>query len=178
MKKLNSKYLLMPLFLFMSSCQSTTDFIFRTLDEKEAGGRDLLHIIHVNSNRVQQKCLFLNAEAENNWRHQYLMYILNDKNQVVEIMQPTNQDKESCYSQLHQIERLLKLEQQISVCVRDQLKKSTLDADEKDHFVQFKSLGKHSVVYDSLTLDSICNSKRCFNNNNIWTNTCPGFTRQ
>ncbi|MCB0392679.1 MAG: hypothetical protein KDD58_15420 [Bdellovibrionales bacterium] len=153
-------------------------FNIKTFDEDQLEGKGTLHSITVNSNRIGQECLFLNAEAENNWRHQYFMYVLNDKYETLQVMQPTHMDKKTCYSQLQKIESILKSESQVKVCVRDELKKKTLGPDEEDHFVQFSSLGNHKVAYDLLTLDSICSSKKCFSNNSVWVNTCPGFKKQ
>ncbi|MBX3020265.1 MAG: hypothetical protein KF799_01205 [Bdellovibrionales bacterium] len=135
--------------------------------------RDDLHIIDVRSNRVRQECLFLGAEAENSWRHQYLMYILNDKNEVLEIMQPTNQDKEACYSQIRAAEEILRDDPRVKVCVRDRLQETKDKA--KKPLIEFGSFGTHKVAYEALTLDSVCNSKKCLRNNDIWVNTCPGF---
>jgi hypothetical protein len=92
--------------LFICACQSTNHFNLVTF---HTGDGDL-HVIEVKSNRVRQECLFLNAEAENIWRHQYLMYVLNDKNEILEIMQPTHQDKDSCNTRAREIEKLLRSE--------------------------------------------------------------------
>lgn len=127
--------------------------------------------------RIQQKCLFLDAEAENQWRHQYFMYVLNDKNEVLEIMQSTNQDKDSCQIQLNKIEKILKPESLVKLCVRGELKKNVPQSEDQGEFIKFGTLGGHKVVYEALTLDSICNSKECFSNNDVWVNACPGFVK-
>lgn len=36
---------------------------------------------------------------------------------------------------------------------------------------------QHKIIYDLQTLDSICNSKKCFSNNEVYTNTCSGFVK-
>ncbi len=105
------------------------------------------------------------------------MYVLNDKNAVLEIMQPTNQDKESCYSQVRTIEKILQSESQVKICARDELKTNIQDSGSQNEFVQFGSLGSRKIVYESLTLDSICSSKKCLSNNEMWVNTCPGFVK-
>lgn len=121
---------------------------------------------------------FFNAEAENKWRHQYLMYILNDKSEVLEIMQSTNQDKDSCYSQIQKIEKILQLESRVRVCARSELEKKVQDPESQKETIQFGSLGNYRITYEALILDSICNSKKCFSNNEVWVNTCPGFVKQ
>lgn len=173
----NSSFLL-SLCFFVSACQSTKAFNIKTFHEVNQDSTHDLHIIQVGSSRVQQKCLFFDAEAENKWRHQYFMYILNDKNEALEIMQPTNQDKASCYSQIYKIERVLQSEQRVTLCVRDELKRNIQDLKDQDELIQFGSLGNHKIAYEALTLDSVCNSKECFSNNDIWVNTCPGFVKQ
>lgn len=179
MRNLKSNLLLLlSLCFFISACQSTKVFNLRTFPAAKQSNLNDLHVIHVNSDRVRQKCFFFNAEAENNWRHQYLMYVLNDKNEVLEIMQATNQDKDSCYSQVRTIEKILQSESQVKICARDELKKSIQDPRSQNEFIQFGSLGSHKVTYEALTLDSICNSKKCLSNNEVWVNTCPGFVKQ
>ena len=177
MQNLKINLLFLSFCFFMSACQSTQVFNLKTFPAAKQSNLDDRHVIQVSSDRVRQKCLFFNAEAENNWRHQYLMYVLSDKNEVLEIMQPTNQDKDSCYSQVHKIEKILRSEPKVKVCARDELKKSVSDPGSKNEFIQFGLLGNHGVTYDSLTLDSICNSKDCLSNNDIWVNTCPGFVQ-
>lgn len=174
---LKSNSFLFFLCLFISACQSTGAFHLKTFPGAKQDKAHNLHIIQVNSDRVRQNCFFLNAEAENNWRHQYFMYILNDKNEVLEIMQPTHLDKDSCDSQFHKIEKLLRSDSKVSVCVRDELKKYIQNSENQKEGIQFGSLGNHQVNYNPLTLDSVCNSKKCFSNNEVWVNTCPGFVK-
>ncbi len=47
---------------FISGCQTASVFNLKTFNTNA----DDLHVIFVNSDRVQQKCLFFDAEAENN----------------------------------------------------------------------------------------------------------------
>jgi hypothetical protein len=63
----------------ISACQSTSGFRSETFHDR-AGD---FHIIYTNSDRVQEKCLLLHAEEENNWRHQYILYVLSDKNELL-----------------------------------------------------------------------------------------------
>jgi hypothetical protein len=177
MRNLKDSSVLLSLCFLISACQSTKDFKLTTFHESGQSAADDLHVIQVNSNRVRQKCLFFNAEAENNWRHQYFMYILNDKNEVLEIMASTNQDRETCHSQMHEIEKILQSEPQVRVCVRDELEKITQYSDQNG-FVQFGSLGTHKIIYGSLTFDSICSSKKCVSRNSVYVDTCPGFVKQ
>lgn len=178
MRNLRSNFLSLALCFLVSACQSAKIFSLKTFPAVKQSHLNDLHVIRVNSDRIRQKCLFFNAKAENNWRHQYLMYVLNDKNEVLEIMQPTNQDKNSCDSQVRTIEKILQAEVQVNLCVRDELKKDDEDSKNLDKFIQFGSLGSHRVAYEPLTLDSICNSKKCLSNNEVWVNTCPGFIKQ
>ena len=104
------------------------------------------------------------------------MYVLNDKNEVLEIMQPTNQDKDSCYSQIQKIDKILQSESQVKICVRDEFK-DVQGPHEQRAPIQFGSLGSHKVNYEALTFDSICSSKRCLSNNEVWVNTCPGYIK-
>ncbi len=171
MQRLKSNVLL--LWIFIAGCQSAPVFHLKTYHTKA----DDLHVIVVNSNRVQQRCLFFDAEGENDWRHQYLMYILTDKSEGIEIMQSTNQDKEACEGQVNAIEEMLKSEPQVKLCVRGELKVSPQDPKVQSKPVRFARLGNHKISYESLTLDTFCNSKKCTGDNSAWVNTCPGFAK-
>ena len=173
MRHLKSNSMVLLLCVLVAGCQSAPIFNLKTF---HTNGDDL-HVIFVNSDRVQQKCLFFDAEAENNWRHQYLMYILSDKNEALEIMQSTNQDKDTCKAQVKAVEKILQSEPQVKLCVRGELKPSPQDPKIQNKPIQFGRLGDHKISYESLTLDSICNSRKCFSNNSVWVNTCPGFVK-
>lgn len=177
MKNLKRDLFLSIFLLLVSACQSSPAFKITTFSEPNRSNLYDLQVIEVVSNRIQQKCLFLDAEAENKWRHQYFMYVLNDKNEVLEIMQSTNQDKDSCQAQLRKVEKILKLESKVRLCIRDEFKKNVQQSEDQSEIIKFGILGSHKVVYEALTLDSICNSKECFSNNNVWVNTCPGFVK-
>jgi hypothetical protein len=173
MLHLKSSSILLSMCLFTAGCQSTPVFNIETFHTKVND----LHVIQVRADRIQQKCLFLNAEAENSWRHQYFMYILNDKNEVLEIMESTNQDRDTCHSQAQKIDKILRPASHVKICVRDELKKNVQEPSSENTPIQFGSLGKHNVNYEALTFDSICNSKKCLSNNEVWVNTCPGFVK-
>lgn len=141
----------------IAGCQSAKVLEVQSYKGSKSSNDDL-HVIYVNSNRVQQKCLFFDAEAENKWRHQYYMYVLNEKDEAIEIMQSTNQDKETCNSQKKEIDRILGSDRFVRICVRGELKKSPMTS-------------------EFLTFDTICNSKKCYGDNSAWVDTCPGFTK-
>lgn len=170
--KNNSRFLLLLCF-FIAGCQSTPAFEIETFHTKA----DDLHVVRVRSDRVRQNCIFLNAEAENNWRHQYFMYILNDKNEVLEIMQSTNQDKDTCQAQVNAIEKIIKSEPQVKLCARGELKTNPPNPKMQSGLIRFGKLGNYRTSYESLTFDSACNSKKCVSNNSVWVNTCPGFIK-
>jgi len=164
------------LFLFgtlVSACQTTGVFRFETFPDQKGD----LHIIHTNSDRIQQRCLFLDAEGDNNWRHQYFMYVLSDKSEVFEIMKSTHTDEDFCRSQVRAIEKILEAEPRAKICVRDELKKGQ-DPEAQKELVPFGRLGQHKVTYEGLTFDSICNSKKCVGDNSAWVDTCHGFVKQ
>jgi hypothetical protein len=78
-------------------CQSTNSFHITTDKEKE------LHVIEVNTDRITQECHFMNAEKENNWRHQYILHVLNKQNEVISLYNPTNQGKQECLAHLNKV---------------------------------------------------------------------------
>lgn len=155
-------------------CQTPVPFSINT----HRAPTDILHTIKVRPGRVLQKCIYLHAEAENRWRHQYFMYVLTDQNEVLEIMHATNQDRTTCNSQTQKINRVLQTKQLVKICVRDELKERTLTTEIPDKIINFSNLGSHKVAYNTLTFDSICNNRRCFSSNEAWVNSCPGFTKQ
>lgn len=166
LKRNNSLFLI--LIVLISGCQSTQNFKMTTLEKEE------LHIIETDSNRVIQECYFMNAEKENSWRHQYSLNMLNEKNEVISAFYPTNQGKQECLAHLKKVEKILKKEPRVRLCVRDRLKKMIDDkSDPEAH--DFGALGKHESPYYALTFDTICNSKECYSISDTWTHTCPGF---
>lgn len=169
MKNLKRNNYLFSIFLILlCSCQSTQKFKMTTLEKKE------LNIIDVDTNRIIQECYFMNAERENKWRHQYILNILNEKNEVIPVHYPTNQGKPECLAHLKKVEKILKKERRVRLCVRNRLEKMNMD-DSPPEFYDFGALGKHESPYYSLTFDTICNSKECFSISDTWTYTCPGF---
>lgn len=162
---------LMPLLItFFCGCQSARNFEIRTLEKEE------LHIVEIDSARITQECYFLNAEAENVWRHQYILYMLNEKNEVIPVYNPTNQDKSQCLKQFKKIKKILKGAARVKLCVRDPLKRIT-DTSSMPEITDFGPLGRHESPYHALTFDTICNAKDCFSISDTWTYTCPGFTQ-
>ncbi len=166
LKKSNALFIV--LFVCFSGCQSVQKFKMTTLKGEE------LHVIDVDSNRIIQDCYFMNAEKENNWRHQYSLNILNEKNEVIPVFYPTNQGEKECQAHLKKVENILKKEPRVRLCVRDKFEKMVRDHPEPELF-DFGTLGKHQSPYDALTFDTICNSKKCFIISDTWTTTCPGF---
>lgn len=173
MEYLKNRILLILFCIFASGCLSTKAFDIRT---EHIEGLNF-QIIDVASNRVRQECIFLDAEAENNWRHQYLMFVLNDRNQVLEIAYDINMDKESCREQIAEVQKILKTDPYVKLCARDELKEKTSEKGSWEDKVEFRSFGVHQVHFESLTFDSICNSKTCYGDNSAWTYTCPGFPK-
>jgi hypothetical protein len=172
MRNLKSSLLLLLFISLFSSCQSTKPFRIETFSDQKGD----LHIIHANSDRVRQRCLFLNAEGGNIWRHQYFIYVLNDKEEVLEIMKSTNSDRDSCQSQVQAVAKILVAEPTVRICARDELRRNQ-DLDAPADFISFNSLGRHKVIHEGLTFDTICNSKKCVGDNSAWIDTCPGFVK-
>ena len=171
MANLKNKIILILSFSLLFSCQSKKVFEIKT--QNNGGGLSDLQTVIVNSNRIIHECYFLNAESENKWRHQYFMYILDDQNRVVSVMNPTNQGDEECLDHLKKVEKILKKSEKVKMCLRDELIKDNSSLELHD----FGKLGKHADFYDTLYFDSICNAKECFSINETWTNTCSGFKK-
>ena len=171
MGSLKRSNLLLVLFVVvMSSCQSTQKFKMTMLEKDE------LSVFEIDSNRAIQECYFMNAEKENNWRHQYSLNMLNEKNEVISAFYPTNQGKQECLTHLKKVEKILKKEPRVRLCIRGRLKK--MDKDKFNSEVHdFGTLGKHESPYYALTFDTICNSKECYGISDTWTSTCPSFKK-
>lgn len=161
--------------IFNFGCQSNGNYKIQTAHIESLD----FQVIKVSSNRISQKCIFLDAEAENSWRHQYLMFILNDKNEALEVAHAHNMGIESCREHVAGVEKILKSGPIVSICSRGGLinKGSSDDVSWEDK-ADFGRLGIHKVEYKSLTFDTICNSKKCFGDNSAYTYTCPGFVKQ
>lgn len=173
MQNLRNSLFLLFICSLISACQSTKAFRLETFPDSKGD----LHIIQANSNHIQQKCLFMNAEGDNNWRYQYFMYALSEKHEVLEIMNSTHIDGDSCRSKFRAVEKVLKAEPRVKICVRDELRKSQVPDSQKE-LILFGSLGQHRVTHEGLTFDTICNSKKCVGDNSAWIDTCPGFVKQ
>ncbi len=105
------------------------------------------------------------------------MYVLSDKHEVLEIMESTHIDGDSCRSQFRAVEKILNAEPRAKICVREELRKSQYPETQKE-LVPFGRLGQHKVTHEGLTFDSICNSKKCVGDNSAWVDTCPGFEKR
>lgn len=167
-KKNNSIFLV--LVVLICNCQSTQSFKMTTLEKEE------LSIVEIDRNRIIQECYFMNAEKENNWRHQYILYMLNEKNEAIPVFYPTNLGKEECLTHLKSVEKILKNQTRVRLCVRDRLEKIDTNTSAPEVH-DFETLGRHKSPYYALTFDTICNSKECFNISDTWTYTCPGFKK-
>lgn len=158
MKNLKNNLLLL---LSFTSLGCATQKIFEISSFPSADGYDDFHSITVNSNRISQMCLFLDAEDENKWRHQYMMYVLDNNDEVIPVVYTIHQEKSICLAHLKKIEKIIKNDPQVKLCVKDKLTANVSDRTLYD----FGSLGKHYARYDLLTFDSICNSIDCYNYN-------------
>jgi hypothetical protein len=155
-------------------CQTSKVFEIKTHLDKDGSGRlSDLQVVSINSDRIRHECYFMNAETENNWRHQYFMYILNDKNEVISAMYPTNQDDEDCLSHLKKVEKVFKKVSKVKMCLRGEYKKIS----ELNELYDFGQLGQHKESYSPMNFDSICSEKECYSVNETWTKTCPGFVK-
>lgn len=161
--------LLLALTALVGGCQSTQNYKMKTYEKEE------LHVVDIDSGRVIQECYFMNAEKENNWRHQYILNILNERNEVIPVYNPTNQGKSECLAHLKKVEQILKDAPRVRLCVRDKLEKINDGSTPEVH--DFGTLGKHTSPYHALTFDTICSSKECFSISDTWTYTCPGFEK-
>jgi hypothetical protein len=164
-KNLN-KVLFASIFLTILGCQATRGFQMTKLKNQE------LNVVSVDTRRIIHECYFLNAEKENQWRHQYVLYMLNENNEAIPVFYPINQDKDQCMSHLNKVARVLKNQNQVKLCVRGTLQKM-VEPEVKlmDH--DFGPLGRHKSPYNALIFDTICDSKECFSIRDTWTHTCP-----
>lgn len=175
MTNLKNRIVAVLICIFIFGCQSTGNYKIQTVRIKSLD----FQVIKVSSNRISQRCIFLDAEAENSWRHQYLMFVLNDKNEALEVAHAHNMDIENCREHIGGVEKILKSAPIVNICARDGLKKKNSSDDFSwEDKADFGHLGIHKVDYKSLTFDTICNSKKCFGDNSAYTYTCPGFVKQ
>ena len=167
MRNLSCKSILFSLALsHLASCQTTSTFNMKADDKK------VLNVITIDSNRLTQECYFLNAAKENNWRHSYLIHMLNQHNEVITAMYPITLDKEACGEHLKKVEKILLTAGKVKLCVRDKLDKDSRKDTTINKIIDFGPLGKHSSPYDYLTFDTICSSKTCVSISDTWTYTC------
>lgn len=170
MKFLRNSSLFILLFWLSASCALLNVKIFSLDSYPSTTGGDTHQVITVSPDHIQQKCIFLNAEAENSWRHQYFMYILNDKDEVIPIMHSLNQDKTTCESQIKKIEKIYKTASKVRICLRGDIKKYNQYPEQ----IAFGKLGTYTTKYDELWLQAVCSEKNCYSYDG-YTNTCPGF---
>lgn len=167
MKSKRDKIIFLMIFLqVLSACQTRKVFGMKTDTKKE------LNVITVDANRIVHECYFLNAEKENKWRHQYFLNILDNKNEVISVMYPINQDIDTCKEHLKKVEKVLKTSGQVRICGRNLLEVMNKEG-VIDHVHDFGPLGKHTSSYEGLIFDTICNSKECYSISDMWTYTCP-----
>ena len=159
-------YFFIYLIIISTGCQTTQDFKLQTIVADE------VVLIETKPNRIQHECYFLNAEKENNWRYQYMMYILNEKNDVIPIMYPTNQDRDQCFKHLHLVEKILKINSTIRICSQGIMSLSQ-DAQVIEEPHDFGKFGKFKSNYDALTFNTFCNSQECIRLKDTWTYECP-----
>ncbi len=171
MEKLKSNILIIILFFGITTgCQTHKVFEMKSDEKKE------LNVIRLRTNRIIHECYFLNAEKENQWRHQYLLNVLNEKGEVISIMYPTNQDIDSCNEHLKKVEKIFKSANEVKICARGILKKM-VENNLIEEIYDYGALGKHTSPYYGLTFDTICNSKDCYSISDTWTYTCPDFKK-
>ncbi len=167
MQKLKNKWMLLLIITVTTNCQSYKGLKMKQYEKEE------LYVIEVETRRINQECYFMNAEKENNWRHQYMLNLLDDNNEVIPLFNPTNQDKYYCMAHLKKVEKILDKASTVKICARGILERMESDnyIVEKRH--DYGVLGVHDSPNYALTFDTICNSKDCFSISKTWTNTCP-----
>ena len=168
---LNLKNSLLLIAFLCLSCVTKKSFEITSFHDEKIS--EDFQVVKVSSYHVKQECLFYDAEDENKWRHQYMMYILNDQKEVIEVLHGVNQTKSVCMAQLKSVSKILKQSSEVSLCLRGALKKDLINSE----FQIFNGSEKYPIRYEFLTFDSICNSKNCFSVNDVWTHTCPGFKK-
>lgn len=170
MANLRNSTLFILLFWLSTSCTLLSAQKYSINTYPSATGGDTQQVITVSSDHIQQKCIFLNAEAENSWRHQYFMYILNDKDEVIPVMHNLNQDKTTCEAQIKKIEKIYQTSSEVRICLRGDIKKYNQYPEQ----ITFGKLGSHTTKYDELWFQAICNTKNCYTYDSL-IDTCPGF---
>ncbi len=170
MANLRNSTLFILLFWLSTSCALLNSKKFSLDSYPSTTGGDTLQVITISSDRIQQECIFYNAEAENNWRHQYMMYILDSEDEVIPIMHSLNQNKIDCTNQIRTIKSIYQKSKQVKLCLRGDIKKPHPYPEK----INFGKLGQHTTKYEALWLQAVCNEKICYSYDG-YTNTCPGF---
>ncbi len=171
MKNLRSNLFVFLLLMVLVSCKSQAALEIHSFDSK--GETKDLQVVTLNSKSIVQKCIFLNAEDENQWRHDYVMYILNEHQEVIPVMSSLHLAKSVCKEQIKKIKKILNKYQQVKLCLRGKIKAESTS----NEFVDFGKQGKPPIKYESLIFDSICSTNDCYSVNEAWTETCPGFKK-
>jgi len=169
MISLRNKFTSIITLLFLVSCKTKDAFeikVYNLNNEPNA-----LNLVTVNPKNIVHECIFLNAEAENKWRYQYMMYILNDQKEVIPVMYAIHQEKSVCNEHLKKVEKIIKQNDLVKLCLREILKNDSTSAE----YIKFGQLGKFPIKFEPLTFGSICSANKCYNSNSAWTHTCPGF---
>jgi len=172
MINLRNKFISIITVLFLVSCKTKDVFeikVYSLNNESNA-----LNVVTVSPKNIIHECIFLNAEAENKWRHQYMMYILNDQKEVIPVMYAIHQEKSVCNEHLKKVEKIMKQNDLVRLCLRDEFKNDSTSV-ELIKFGQLGQLGQFPIKFEPLTFGSICSADKCYNSNSAWTHTCPGF---
>lgn len=105
---LRNRTLLILLFWLSISYATQNEKKFSIYSFPSKHDLDAFQIVTVSSDRILQKCIFLNAEAENKWRHLYFIFILNDKNEAIQVMYPLDVDISTCVALKKKIKQIYK----------------------------------------------------------------------
>jgi hypothetical protein len=171
MAKLKNNLIFQILSLIISGCGSNPTYEIKTYPPNKY---TQFHVLNIDSRRITHECLFFNAKDDQNWRHHYYMHILNDKNEVMTVDYPTDQDIDDCTEHLKKVEKIFKKSTTVKMCIRGEFNKEYANPDK---IIDYKDLGKHAETYHLSELDTICNTTQCYSINETWINTCPGFVQ-
>ncbi len=130
MKNLKSKSFLTAFILLVTNCVSQKKFEIKKILTNPT--YDDLHIVKIQPDRIIQECLFLDAEAENKWRHQYSMFILNDNHEVIPITYSIHLEKSVCLEHAKKVDKILKNTSEVTHCLRDKFTKDPDKAGKSD----------------------------------------------
>lgn len=103
MINLKNKFIIVIAVIFLASCKTKEAFEIKEYNLNNES--NALNVVTVNPKNIVHECIFLNAEAENKWRHQYKMYILNDQKEVMPVMYSLNQTESICNEHLKKLKK-------------------------------------------------------------------------